>query len=147
MALKTRLERLKMHNQRPKTCCPLVHTDFMFWPLAGTPTHPIYAIPRGNLVAVGGTYLEDDHEINIRPEEEDKLRANAKLILPDEGEGFEEVGGWVGFRPLRKGGVNLGVNEEMSDKSGLKWIDNFGHGGSGWTVCTGCADDVVELAA
>jgi len=27
--------------------------------------------------------------------------------------------------------VNLELNEEMSDKSEMKWIDNFGHGGSG----------------
>jgi len=32
---------------------------------------------------------------------------------------------------LRKGGVNLELNEEMSDKSEMKWIDNFGHSGSG----------------
>ena len=132
---------LKYYSRREdfKTCILVDH------PPMGSDTHPIYAIPRGNVVAVGGTYLEGDHEQSMRPEEEEMLRATAKLLLPDEGEGFEEVGEWVGFRPVREGGVKLGLNEEMSGK-GLSWIDNFGHGGSGWTVASGCADDVLDIA-
>jgi len=131
---------LKYYTRRPDfTTCILVDEG-----PRGSDTNPIYAIPRGDVVAIGGTYLENDGEGGVRPEEEETLRENARVLLPDGGEGFTEIGNWVGFRPVREGGVRLGRNEEL-DGDGVGWIDNYGHGGSGWTVASGCAEDVAEL--
>ncbi|GMI26483.1 hypothetical protein TeGR_g2210 [Tetraparma gracilis] len=111
-------------------------------PLA-TPERPIYCIPRGDVVLVGGTHLEGDMEEGVREEEHAFLREHAKMLLPGGGEGFEEIGDWVGWRPVREGGVKLGLNEELS--RGVRWVDNYGHGGSGWTIATGCAEDARDL--
>ena len=59
---------------------------------------------------------------------------------------WEEVGTWVGFRPTRVSGVKLGVNTALEGAGGgARWIDNYGHGGSGWTVASGCAQDVCDI--
>ena len=110
----------------------------------GSSTHPVYAIPRGDLVAVGGTYLENDTETEVREEEREMLELNASTLLPGYPDGWEKVGEWAGFRPVREEGVKIGVNEDLT-KDGVTWIDNYGHGGSGWTVAEGCADDVGKI--
>lgn len=46
----------------------------------------------------------------------------------------------VGLRPYRRGGLRL-ETEELGQKL---WIHNYGHGGSGITLCWGCADWVVR---
>lgn len=80
---------------------------------------------------------------SLAPQEHAFLREHAKMLLPGGGEGFEEIGDWVGWRPVREGGVKLGLNEELS--RGVRWVDNYGHGGSGWTIATGCAEDARDL--
>ena len=47
----------------------------------------------------------------------------------------------VGVRPCRDE-----VRLELEWKEGHPIIHNYGHGGSGWTIVWGCADDVVHLA-
>ena len=73
------------------------------------------------------------------------LDYNASLLLHGHSESpWEEVGTWVGFRPTRVSGVKLGINPGL-ESAGVKWIDNYGHGGSGWTVASGCAEDVCDI--
>ena len=43
----------------------------------------------------------------------------------------------VGLRPFRRGGVRLEVEGRV--------IHNYGHGGSGFTVSWGCAEEVAAL--
>jgi len=116
-------------------------------PPIGSDDRPVYAIPRGDVVAVGGFYLEDDYEPELRPEENEVLDHNASLLLPGHANSpWEEVGTWVGFRPTRVSGVKLGVNTALEGAGGgARWIDNYGHGGSGWTVASGCAQDVCDI--
>ena len=66
------------------------------------------------------------------------------MLLGEFGDGskWEEVGEWVGLRPVRNGGVKLGVNEDITQ---TKWIDCYGHGGSGWTVASGCAEEIASI--
>ncbi|GMH96748.1 hypothetical protein TrST_g2177 [Triparma strigata] len=113
-------------------------------PPIGCDERPVYCIPRGDLVAVGGFYLEGDEEPNMRPEEREILEENAQMLLGEFGDGskWEEVGEWVGLRPVRNGGVKLGVNEDITQ---TKWIDCYGHGGSGWTVASGCAEEIASI--
>ena len=49
----------------------------------------------------------------------------------------------VGLRPFRKSGVRL-EKEKLGD--GRTVIHNYGHGGSGFTLSWGCAEEVVEVA-
>ncbi|GMH77103.1 hypothetical protein TrRE_jg13113, partial [Triparma retinervis] len=58
----------------------------------GTDCYPKYVIPRGDVVAVGGTYLEGDYEVGIRDSERLMLEGNAEMLLPGGGEGWEKVG-------------------------------------------------------
>ena len=114
-------------------------------PLAPDPDKPLYAIPRGGLIALGGSYLLDDEEMTIRPSENKHLDAAKELLLGD-GEEWVMESDWVGLRPHRDGGVKLEINKELTKiGGGLKWVDNYGHGGSGWTIAKGCAEDVVDL--
>lgn len=53
----------------------------------------------------------------------------------------ELVSKHAGHRPSRKGGIRL----ELEKLPNVKIIHNYGHGGSGVTLCWGCASDVVEL--
>jgi D-amino-acid oxidase len=45
----------------------------------------------------------------------------------------------VGVRPVRPKGVRL----ELEDVDGRAVIHNYGHGGSGFTVSWGCAEEVA----
>jgi hypothetical protein len=49
----------------------------------------------------------------------------------------------VGLRPFRKSGVRL-EREKLRD--GRTVIHNYGHGGAGFTLSWGCAENVFELA-
>ena len=48
----------------------------------------------------------------------------------------------VGLRPFRKTGVRL-EREKLSDRRTV--IHNYGHGGSGFTLSWGCAENVFRL--
>ena len=111
-------------------------------PPLGSDTQPCYMIPRGDIIAVGGTYLEGDEEDEIRFEEYMKITKNARYM----GMNTEEsdcVGNWVGFRPYRPS-ARLEVDEKSSN-SGMKVVHSYGYGGSGWTVFVGAAKDAASL--
>jgi D-amino-acid oxidase len=48
----------------------------------------------------------------------------------------------VGLRPFRKSGVRL---ERARLRDSRTIIHNYGHGGSGFTLSWGCAEEVVQL--
>lgn len=46
---------------------------------------------------------------------------------------------WTGLRPMTESGkAKVGIMEPQI-------VANFGHGGSGFTVCWGCADEVCDI--
>lgn len=53
----------------------------------------------------------------------------------------EIVSKHAGLRPSRKGGIR--IESELVKRT--KVVHNYGHGGSGVTLCWGCASDVVAL--
>ena len=97
-------------------------------PPIGSETAPCYMIPRGNIIAVGGTYLKGDKEKNIRPGEMTQLMENARImgINVDESDKPAE---WVGFRPYRPS-ARLEIDTVYSEQ-GVKVVHSFGYGGSG----------------
>jgi D-amino-acid oxidase len=106
----------------------------------GSDTEPCYMIPRGNLLVVGGSYLEGDDTPNLLPEERDRLFRNAHHLGIDTTQSFP-VGEWTGFRPFRP---KVRCEEDQTRK-GIRVIHNYGHGGSGWTVNVGAAKQVADI--
>ena len=112
-------------------------------PPFGSETTPCYMIPRGDIIAVGGTYLEGDEERSVRESERQALLENARIMGIDTSKS-KPVGDWVGFRPYRPT-CRLEVDEEASHASGVKVVHSYGYGGSGWTVFCGAAREAADL--
>ena len=101
----------------------------------------MYAIPRTNDCVFGGTNeISDNLEVNptatltIVDECTRVLKMETPRVLSER----------VGLRPFRKSGVRL-QRDRLRD--GRTAIHNYGHGGSGFTLSWGCAEDVLDLAA
>lgn len=112
-------------------------------PPYGSETEPCYLIPRGNVIVVGGTYLEGDLEPALRPEERKRLEKNAYRLGIDT-DASRIVNEWTGFRPYRPT-VRLEVDPEAGAEQDVTVVHNYGHGGSGWTVFAGAAREVALL--
>lgn len=96
-----------------------------------------YAIPRGDEMLLGGTIFKGDWSEQADDEDVAGVRSRAEQLLPIQG--MEETGRWSGLRPLRSEGTARVMKE--SDNV----ISNYGHGGSGVSICWGCAEDVVSF--
>jgi D-amino-acid oxidase len=93
------------------------------------------------VVVLGGTAEEDDCELRPRPETTRSILARTRLLDP----GLEHatyVGSAVGLRPARPE-VRL---EAATTERGRPVVHNYGHGGSGFTLSWGCAEEVTRLA-
>lgn len=91
----------------------------------------------GNVeVKLGGTAEKNGSTI---PDEATrrKLREGAEQILPDLPDGVAEVG----LRPYSEDGPSIGFSKVIAD---TVVYDNFGHGGSGYTLCWGSARRVLR---
>ena len=110
----------------------------------GSCTYPCYMIPRGELIVVGGSYLEgDDEQKLIRNFEREQLITNAGVMGINTDQ-TKPIGEWVGFRPVIRSSARLEIDEGLST-SGLKVVHSYGYGGSGWTVFIGAATEAVSL--
>ena len=108
----------------------------------GSNEMPSYIIPRGDILVVGGSYLEGDAEPTIRPHEEARLLENARHLGIDTTQ-CQPISSWTGFRPYRRTS-RLEIDTHYSTKD-LRLVHSYGYGGSGWTVYTGCAKDATAL--
>ena len=101
---------------------------------------PGYAVPRSGGVVLGGTAQHGDGSREPRACDTESILAGARRAFP--GLSRDDVTGVrVGLRPFRSS-VRLGV-EPRGD--GHLLVHNYGHGGSGYTLAWGCADEVVSL--
>jgi len=111
---------------------------------------PAYVLPRGDgEVILGGTaQAGDDREEADAAEREAILERCRSLLVPPGGgtgdplERLHVVRSVVGLRPGRP---EVRLETELGAAAGRRVVHNYGHGGSGFTVCWGCADEVVEL--
>ena len=117
-------------------------------PPLGSETAPAYIIPRAGLLCVGGSFQIGDNNTEITEEELQRLKRNAEVLCPQVA-GKEPVQHWVGFRPYRENGIRFDkIEVSATQKSGTKVtlpvFNNYGHGGSGWTLHYGAAKATVE---
>ncbi|XP_020810488.1 D-aspartate oxidase [Drosophila serrata] len=98
-----------------------------------------YIIPNTESVVLGGTHQEGDYNRQVCERDRQFIVNGCRRFIPGL-EHTETLFDWVGFRPGR-GELRL-----ESERRGRKLlIHNYGHGGSGVTLCWGCADDVLDL--
>src|SRR5438552_1115028 len=101
----------------------------------------MYAIPRRNYCVVGGT---NDVSDNFTPDPKTTKAIVAECSRVLEIESPRVLRERVGLRPFRKSGVRL-EKEKLSD--GRVVIHNYGHGGSGFTLSWGCAENAFAIAS
>jgi D-amino-acid oxidase len=100
----------------------------------------MYAIPRANDCVFGGTNeVSDDRGAD--PAATSRILAECSRVLNIDGPKI--LAERVGLRPFRKSGVRADRGK-LDD--GRLVIHNYGHGGSGFTLSWGCAQEVVALA-
>jgi len=100
----------------------------------------MYAIPRTNDCVFGGTNEVSDC-LNVDPASTTRIVGECSRVLNiDKTRVLTER---VGLRPFRKSGVRL-EQEKLHD--GRTVIHNYGHGGSGFTLSWGCAEEVFRLS-
>ena len=96
---------------------------------------PSYIVPRKDATIVGGTYEEEVYEAVTEEKSLKDILQKACSILPVLKE-RKVIGSWAGLRPFR----NMVRLERVGNI-----IHNYGHGGSGFTLSFGCAEEVVSL--
>lgn len=103
-----------------------------------------YIIPNIHSVILGGTHQEGDFDRSVRKEDSKHIYDGCCRMMPSL-KACQIIREWVGLRPGRPQ-VRLEC-ETLSSSTGkeIKVIHNYGHGGSGVTLCWGCATDVVEM--
>lgn len=98
-------------------------------------------LPRTNDLILGGT--ADENSWNREPSEEDTQRIIDRCaeVVPAVADA-QFIDAAVGLRPGRK---EVRLELDLSTPS-QPVIHNYGHGGGGFTICWGCAEEVVRLA-
>lgn len=102
-----------------------------------------YVLPRPDVCVAGGTSTPGEgSELEPDRATREAILARCDALVPGLSEA-EVVADKVGWRPVRSGGARL--EAEAIDGSAV--IHDYGHGGAGWTLAWGCAEEVRELAA
>ena len=96
---------------------------------------PLYIVYRKDAIIIGGTYEEGVTTAVTEPETIEQLLENAYTVFP-ELRSQKVKGSWAGIRPYRP---RVRVEKEGNV------IHNYGHGGSGFTIAWGCAEEVATL--
>ncbi len=99
-----------------------------------------YMVARFNEVVLGGTAQPNNWNLQVDPKDSEDILRKVKELAPNI-KTFEVIKTAVGLRPARST-VRL-ETQTINDKH---VIHNYGHGGSGYTLSWGCAQNVVTLA-
>ena len=99
----------------------------------------MYAIPRTNDCVFGGTN-ELSENLDVDPPTTERIVAECRRVLKIDNPNV--IAERVGLRPFRKSGVRL---ESDRLRDGRTVIHNYGHGGSGFTLSWGCAENVLSF--
>jgi D-amino-acid oxidase len=101
-----------------------------------------YVLPRPDVVVLGGTAEEGDWSREPRAETTRSILERTARLQPELA-GARLVGAAAGLRPGRAA-VRL---ERTAAPDGRPLVHDYGHGGSGFTLSWGCADEVAALVA
>jgi D-amino-acid oxidase len=101
----------------------------------------MYAIPRTNDCVFGGTNELSDN-LAVDPKSTSRIVTECTRVLKIDTPPV--VSERVGLRPFRKSGVRL-ERDQLLD--GRPVIHNYGHGGSGFTLSWGCAEEVFRISS
>ncbi|KAH8409923.1 hypothetical protein KR009_001260 [Drosophila setifemur] len=116
-----------------------VKANWMFSAVLDESDDGHYIIPNTESVVLGGTHQEGDYNTLVCGRDRQMIVDGTRSFVPGL-EHSEKLFDWVGLRPGR-GQLRLDA-----ERRGQKLIiHNYGHGGSGVTLCWGCADDVLDL--
>ena len=99
-----------------------------------------YVLPRLDVVVLGGTAEEDDSDLEPREATTRDILKRTRALQPELA-AATLVGAAVGLRPARPA-VRL---ERDATADGRPLVHDYGHGGSGFTLSWGCADEVAAL--
>ncbi|HWP81719.1 MAG TPA: FAD-dependent oxidoreductase [Bacteroidota bacterium] len=105
------------------------------------PRSLLYIVPRSKDCVLGGTAEENDWSLEVRPETASTIIKKCSEI-DDRLRTAKVLSHKVGLRPGRPT-VRLEL-ERVSPSSFI--IHNYGHGGAGFTLSWGCADNVALIA-
>jgi D-amino-acid oxidase len=100
----------------------------------------ILIVPRANDCYLGGTTVNDNWNTKVDPELSVNILARAQVLEPLLNNSKILHSG-VGLRPGRK---TIRIEKEILSDSRTV-IHNYGHGGSGFTISWGCAEEVIRL--
>jgi D-amino-acid oxidase len=98
-----------------------------------------YIVPRINDIVLGGTAQVNDPNLEVDPKDTKEILRKCAAISP-EFKNVEIISESVGLRPVRDE-----IRLEPENFCGKFVIHNYGHGGAGFTLSWGCAQDVVEI--
>lgn len=101
---------------------------------------PFYVIPRGDELVLGGTAQAGDDRLEVDPADTAAILAGIARRVPAlRDPQLRAVR--VGLRPWRRT-VRL---ERIDLAGGRRLVHDYGHGGSGFTLAWGCAEEVAAL--
>jgi D-amino-acid oxidase len=99
-----------------------------------------YILPLDDCVVLGGTQQYDSYDLEVNENDCQNILEKCCRLLPSL-KYAQIVKKSTGLRPIRTNGIRL----ELEYLNDMKVIHNYGHGGSGITLCLGCANNVVDL--
>ena len=99
-----------------------------------------YVLPRADDVVVGGSATEGDEDLDPRDDLAARILARAHALVP-ELHGARVRAHRVGLRPARSA---VRLEAVATTRAPGVVVHCYGHGGAGFTLSWGCADDVVR---
>jgi D-amino-acid oxidase len=127
-----------IQGQTVRVAAPTVLAGFMD---EDPPTAPTYIFPRSDGCILGGTARPNVWGLEPDPEVTQEIIARCAKVEPSLRDA-PILGLSVGLRPGRPA-VRLELEPTLEP---CPLIHNYGHGGAGFTLSWGCADEVVALA-
>jgi len=97
-------------------------------------------LPRSNDLLLGGTVDENNESLSATEAETREIIERCSFLVP-EIKNLEVLGSSAALRPGRSE-VRLEIDYDVCK---IPVIHNYGHGGSGYTIAYGCAEEVAAL--
>ncbi|MEM8960777.1 MAG: FAD-dependent oxidoreductase [Acidobacteriota bacterium] len=115
-----------------------VRTPERVW-MVGDTTEPAYVLARADGCIVGGTTDEGVEDLTPSATTTEAILDRCRDLVPELADA-EIIETRVGLRPGRPA-----VRLEVEIRGDTRVLHNYGHGGAGFTLSWGCADEAVAL--